>query len=42
MLMRILIILVLALTQAGCSIEEGGAYDPVLLTGESPAGVGAS
>ena len=36
MLKRALVILVLALAQAGCSIEEGGgAYDPVLLTGES-------
>ena len=36
MLKRILIILALALTQSGCSIEEGGdAYEPVLLTDES-------
>ena len=33
MLKRILVILILALTQAGCSIEEGGgAYSPVPLT----------
>ena len=36
MLKRILIILILALTQFGCSIEEGGeAYNPVPLTDES-------
>ena len=36
MLKYILIIFALALTQAGCSIEEGGgAYNPVPLTDES-------
>jgi len=36
MLKRILILLVLALAQAGCSIEEGGgAYNPVPLTDKS-------
>jgi hypothetical protein len=36
MLKRTLILLVLALTQAGCSIEEGGgAYEPVSLDTES-------
>ena len=40
MLKRTLIFLVLALTQTGCSIEEGdGAYDPVSLTDESGQGV---
>ena len=40
MLKRALILLVLTLTQFGCSIEEGGAlYDPVLLTGESRQGL---
>lgn len=40
MLKRILILLVLALTQTGCSIEEGGdAYEPVLLTDESRQGL---
>ena len=40
MLKRILILLVLALTQAGCSIEEGGgAYEPVSLTDESRQGL---
>jgi hypothetical protein len=31
MLKRALILLILVLAQAGCSIEEGGAYDPVLM-----------
>jgi hypothetical protein len=36
MLKRVLILLILALTQFGCSIEEGGdVYKPVLLTDES-------
>lgn len=36
MLKRALILLVLALTQAGCNLEEGGnGYDPVSLTDES-------
>lgn len=36
MLKRILAILILALAQFGCTIEEGGdAYEPVLLTDES-------
>jgi len=40
MLKRILILLIFALAQAGCSIEEGGdAYEPVLLTDESRQGL---
>ena len=40
MLKYILIIFALALTQAGCSIEEGGgAYNPVSLTNESRDGL---
>ena len=36
MLKRALVIMVLTLTQSGCSIEEGGgAYEPVLLDTES-------
>lgn len=36
MLKRTLILLIFALTQTGCSIEEGGGlYDPVSLTNES-------
>jgi len=40
MLKRILILLALTFTQAGCSIEEGGeAYEPVSLTDESRQGL---
>ena len=40
MLKRVLILLILTLTQFGCTIGEGGeAYEPVLLTDESRQGL---
>ena len=38
MLKRALILLIFALTQTGCSIEEGGAYNPVSQTDETRQG----